>query len=176
MAKKILFTASLMLAFLTASAAAQLNIGYMSTNDVLMQLPKTQEIQQELNQLIQEKQAELQERATAFQDAVADYQANQASMTPAEITQAEEELQQMNRELTEFNQSIKIEIQQRRNELLLPVLEAIDAAIAEVAEAKNLDFVLNKTTNTGANIIFYASQTQENITEEVLEKVKTTIE
>ncbi len=176
MTKKILLTGVLLFAFLSTSAMAQLNIGYMSTNEVLNQLPKTEEIQQQLNQLIQEKQAELRERTTAFTDAVADYQANRTSMSSAEIQQTEAELRQMNQELTEFNQSIRREIQQRRNGLLLPVLEAIDAAIAEVAQAKGLDFVLNKTTNTGAKILFYAAETQENITQEVLEKAKTTIE
>lgn len=175
MTKKILLTASFLFAFCVTATTAQ-NIGYMNTNEVLAQLPKTQEIQTTLNQLIQQKQAELREKTTTFQDALADYQTNKASMSSAEVTQTEKNLQQLNQELNTFNQSVKQEIQQRRNELLLPVLEAIDQAITAVSEAKGLDMVINKATNTGASIIFYASDDQENITEEVLAKAKTIIE
>lgn len=176
MKRKILLTFSLLLLFGATSVMAQTNIGYMSTNKVLMQLPKTQEIQQSLNEIVQQKQAKLQKKTTAFQDAVADYQANKGSMSQSEITQTENELRALRQELTTFNQKIRQTIQKKRNDMLLPVLEAIDAAIASVAEAKGLDLVINKTTNAGANVLFYTSDSQENITQEVLEKVKSTLE
>lgn len=176
MIKKILFTTSLMFAFFVTAATAQTNVGYMSTNKVLNQLPRTQEIQQELNQFIQKKQQKLRSKTTNYQDAVADFQTNKESMSAQEKKQTKKQLRQLSQKLSKFNQSIRKKIQQKRNELLLPVLEAIDAAIASVAEKKGLDLVINKTTNAGATVIFYASQAQEDITQEVLNKVKSTIE
>lgn len=176
MTKKILFSTFLLFAFFVSAASAQTNIGYMSTNKVLNQLPRTQEIQQELNQFIQQKQAKLREKTTNYQDAVADFQANKESMTAEEKTQAKENLRQLSQKLSKFNQTIRKKIQEQRNELLLPVLEAIDAGIASVAESKGIDLVINRTTNSGATVIFYAAETQEDITQEVLNKVKSTIE
>jgi len=175
MRKKILLSVILLFVSISTMAVGQ-DIGYMNTSEVLSNLPKTQEIQQTLNQLIQQKQGELEEKSTTFQNALADYQENKDNMSSAEATKKEKKLQQLRQELNEFNESIKQEIQERRNKLLRPVLEAIDKAISSVAEAKGLDLVINKTTNSGADVIFYASDTQENITEEVLQKAQTIIE
>src|SRR5699024_8179128 len=175
MRKKIMLSVILLFVSISTMAVGQ-DIGYMNTSEVLSNLPKTQEIQQTLNQLIQQKQGELEEKSATFQNALADYQENKDNMSSAEANKKEKKLQQLRKELNEFNESIKQEIQERRNKLLRPVLEAIDKAISSVAEAKGLDLVINKTTNSGADVIFYASDTQENITEEVLQKAQTIIE
>ncbi len=172
MTKKLLFSTSFFILLFSGSVAAQMNIGYMSTQEVLRQLPQTEQIQQELNQHIQEKRTEFREQTAAFRDAAAEYEANRTSMSPGEAQQMEQELTQMRAELSEFNETIRLEIQERRNELLMPILEQIDAAIAAIAESENLDFVLNESTNNGANIIFYASQNQMDITQSVLERVR----
>ncbi|MBN2731060.1 MAG: OmpH family outer membrane protein, partial [Balneolaceae bacterium] len=56
-------------------------------------------------------------------------------------------------------------------ELLAPILTRMDKAIATVAEENNLDFVLNKSTNTGDSVIFYASGNQLDITQQVLDRL-----
>lgn len=176
MKKKILITAAMLFAFCATTALAQVKIGYMDTNEVLSQLPKTKEIQATLNQLIQKNNTEFQTKAKAFQDAIASYQESQASMSSTEATETEAELQKMSNELQTLRQNFQTTVQQRRNELLLPVLSGIDKAIAAVAETEGLDLVINKSTNTGSTIIFYASEAQLDITNAVLQKAKTIIE
>lgn len=168
MIKKLLPITALLFFGLSASTLAQVNIGYMNTQEVMTKLPGREQVEEELSAFIQKKQTQLREKATAFQDAVAEYQANMESMSDTEIADKEASLQELNTELTQFNRSIRAEIQQKRAELLSPLLERIDQAIAAVAEENNLDFVLNKSTNMGNTIIFYAAENQVNISQEVL--------
>jgi len=168
MIKRLLSITALLLFGLSASTVAQVNIGYMNTQEVMAQLPGRDQVEEELAAFVQERQTQLREKATAFQEAVADYQANMESMSDTEVQETEASLQELNTELSEFNQSIRAEIQQKRSELLSPLLERVDEAIATIAEQKDLDFVLNRSTNSGNTIVFYASQNQVDISDEVI--------
>lgn len=157
---------------MSVSAVAQVNIGYLSMQEVLDQLPERQQIEQQLNNFIQEKQQELQEKAAGFQDELAQYQQNQASLSSQQREAREGELIEMEQALNEFQQSVQVDIQRRRAELLQPVYSRIDKAIADIAEDMNLDFVLNKSTSMGENIVYYASQQELDITSKVVALLK----
>ena len=174
MIKKILSTAAIFLFVLSATATAQVKIAYMNTQEVLNELPERERVEQELNSFIQQKQQELQQQSTEYQDAVAQYQENSASMSQQQIEQQEQELTDMQTELDEMNQRIRLEVQQKRNELLEPILTQVDEAIAAISESEGFDFVLNKSTNTGENIIFYAGDGQTNITQAVIDRLTST--
>lgn len=172
MVKKVLSTFTFLLFFVSVTAVAQVNIGHMSIQEVLSQLPERQQIESQLNELITEKQQELQQKAADFQNAVAQYQENQASLSEQQRQAREEELAEMEEALNEYQQSIQVEIQQRRAELLQPIYDRMDKAIAAIAEDMGLDFVLNESTNTGDNIIYFSSQQQLDITSKVIDRLK----
>jgi outer membrane protein len=171
MIKKFLSITALFIFMLTATSTAQLAVGYMNTQEVLSQLPERERVQKELESFIQQKQEELGQRATEYQDAVADYQTNQGSMSQQQIQTREQELTEMQTALDEFNQSIRQQIQQERQSMLEPIFTRIDEAIAVIAEEEGLDFVLNQSTNTGDQILFYASDNQQNITDKVVTQI-----
>lgn len=172
MIKKGLSLFTFLLFFISVTAVAQINIGYMNIQEVLSQLPERQQIESQLNDLISEKQQELEQKAADFQSAVAGYQQNQESMSEQQRQAREEELTEMEAALSEYQQSIQAEIQQRRAELLQPIYDRMDKAIAAIAEERDLDFVLNESTNTGDNIIYYSSQQQLDITSIVIDRLK----
>lgn len=164
---------SLFLLFLfvtSVSAFGQVKIGYMNTQEVLNQMPERNAVEQKLNDFIQQKRQELQERTAAFQDSVASIQQNQDELTQAE----EQQLAQMEASLQEFQQGLQQQIQQRRSQLLQPLYEKMDQAIATVAENKDLDFVINEATSTGENVIYYSESRDLNITEQVLQQINET--
>lgn len=155
----------------TAFAQQKIKVGYMNPQEVLNQIPERSDIEKELNALVEEKRTELSNRTSEFQQAIADYQQNSASMSEAERKKREEELATREEELMEFQQGIQQEIQQRRSELMAPIYNRMDEAIASVAEGMDLDFVLNEATGFGETIIFYSSDQKLNITEEVLNRM-----
>lgn len=169
MIRKILSTACLFLFLLSTTAYGQLKIGYMSTQEVLNEHPQRSEVEQQLDSFIKEKRGELESRIADFQNEVAEYQENQDDMTDQQIQQREQELSEQEGELQQFQQSIQGEIQQQRSQLLNPLYEDMDQAIAEVAESNDLDFVLNEATNSGDNVIYYAADQQLDITQQVIQ-------
>lgn len=172
--KKILSTAGLFLFLMSTAAYGQLKIGYMSTQEVLSEIPQRSEVEQKLNSFIESKRGELEERITTFQEEVAAYQQNQQNLSEQEVQQREQELAQQEASVQEFQQDLQSQIQEQRATLLEPLYSAMDQAIAEVAESNDLDFVLNQTTNSGENIIYYSAEQQMDVTQEVIQQVKAT--
>lgn len=172
MLKKLASAIFLFLFLFSTFAFGQLRVGYMNTQEVLSQIPERNQVEQQLNEFIEGKRSEFQQRTAAFQDSVAAYQQNQGNMSQAEIERKEQQLASMEQELNEYQQQIQRQIQQRRSELLQPIYERMDKAIAAVAEERGLDFVLNEATNTGEDVIFYASDESLDITQEVLGQMK----
>lgn len=176
MIKKILSAACLLLFVTSANAYGQLKIGYMNTQEVLSELPQRSEVEQQLNSFISTKRGELEDRIANFQDEVATYQENQSNMSEQEIQQREQELANQEAEMRKFQQNLQSQIQQRRAKLLQPLYDAMDQAIADVAESNDLDFVLNEATTNGENVVYYSADQQLNITQQVIDQVKTNSE
>ena len=172
MIKKILSSVFLLLLLASSTAYGQLKIGYMNTQEVLNQLPQRSEVEQKLNSFIQSKRGELEDKIASFQDEVATYQQNRDDMSEQQIKKREQELTQQENEMRKFQQNIQSQIQERRATLLQPLYDAMDTAIADVAESNNLDFVLNQSTVNGENVIYYSADQQMNITEKVIQSVK----
>jgi outer membrane protein len=171
MMKKFLSTLTLILLFVAVQGHAQVKIGYMDVQAVMSELPQMENVQSELEVYVTEKQQQLQDRTASFQEAVADYQENQASMSQEQQNTREEELGSMEADLRSFQQSLQTEIQQYRQQLLAPIYEDIDQAIADIAEEQDLDFVLNKATMRGENIVQFSAQETLNITNRVVERI-----
>lgn len=171
MFRKLSGLLALFLLAATSVATAQLDIGYLNTQEVLNQLPERQQIQQELNNFVQQKEQEMQQASTEFQNAVAEYQQNQSNMTQQEIEQRENELSQMEQDLNEMRQSLQQEIVQKRQELLGPIFNRINQAIQTIAEENNLDYVFNEATSSGDNIIYYADESAMDLTQQVITQV-----
>lgn len=171
MMKKFLSALTVLILFLAVQSNAQVKIGYMDVQAVMSELPQMEDVQSELEGFVTKKQQQLQDRTASFQEAVADYQENQASMSQQQQTNREEELGNMESDLRSFQQSLQTEIQQYRQQLLAPIYEDIDQAIADIAEEMDLDFVLNKATMRGENIVQFSAQETLNITNRVVERI-----
>lgn len=172
MIKKSLSILGLLVFMVTVTSVAQVKIGYLDVQAVMSELPVMENVESELDTYVTEKRQQLEDRTANFQEAVADYQQNQPSMSQAQQTTREEELAEMENELRNFQQSLQVEIQQYRQKLLEPVYADIDQAIAGIAESMDLDFVLNKATTRGENIVQFSAQSRLNITEQVLQRIK----
>jgi len=173
MSRKILSSLVIFLFVCSITSFGQTTIGYANTQKILNQLPERSSVQQKLNSFIQEKRQDLQQRSKSFQDSVEKFRNNQSSMTDQQAKQKQKQLSQMRQSLQQYQQNIQQQAQQRRAELLKPIYDRMDKAIAAVAENKDLDFVLNEQTKSGDKIIYYSSRKKLDITEEVRKKMST---
>jgi outer membrane protein len=156
---------------------AQGKIGYINPQEVLAQLPESQAIERRLTEMVQQKRAEFSVREEAFLAQVRDLQerVQAQSISEADIERQRQALEVQQEELYELLDSHELEVRRRQQELLRPLLSAIDTAISDVARELGLDYVLNELTTEGEMILLFVSQDGENrynITNRVVQKLK----
>lgn len=169
--KKTILT--LFILFLPLAVSAQLKVGIMDPDAVLDALPETAQVETELEQYVQERQANFQQQYQDWLQALTEYteQSEEDALSEQEAARMEEELEAQEEELNNLQNRMQRQIQQRQAELFNPLLERIDRAMADVSEELGIDFVLNKNANTGDPIVYYSSQRANDITESVIEKL-----
>ena len=171
MIKKLLPLSTILILFAAVVATAQPKIGYMDTQKVMNNLPQRQSVQQKIRSFAQQKQQQLAQRATKYQKALTQFQKNKSSMSQQQLSQQKKQLTNMKTSLSQYQQQLRQQIQQRRDSLLSPILKNINDAIAAIAKKNNLDFILNKSSQSGQNVIFYASDDQTDITQQVINRL-----
>ncbi len=174
MFKKVLSVITLALCFAITTNAQQVvepKIGFVNPQAVLDRMPEMKAVQQRLKNFSDRKALEIQQKEIALQQAINTYEQKRDVISAAAKEEEEQKLQQMSDDLNQADRQAQQEIQQKRNELLGPLLTQIGNAISAVAEEQGLDYVLNITTSTGDSIILYASQEYSqkyNITDAVM--------
>lgn len=172
MKRRIIFAVLFLSFFALQLSYAQVKIGFTNPARVLSQLPEVEEIDQQIQELIEERDEELAKKATDLQQIFSNYEASMANMSEEERGTQEQELIQLNQQFEEERENMMNEIREKRQELMSPIIERMNTAMAEVAEEQGLDLVLNEGTSYGDAIIFYANSERLNITEEIIEKLK----
>lgn len=153
-------------------AFAQVKIGYTNPARILSQLPEVEEVDQQIQVLIQERDEELSAKASSLQQVFTDYENTMGSLSQQERTTREQELMEMNQQFEQDRESMMNEIRQKRSEMMAPIIEDMNAAMEEVAQEMGLDLVLNEGTSYGDAIIFFANSEKLDITDKILEKLK----
>lgn len=158
---------------LPLSVFGQMKVGIMNPDDVLDALPETEEVESQIQDYIQQRQADFQEQYQVWIEDVTEFSelVEAGEISEQEQAQREEEFQERQEELNNLESRIQRQIQQRQNELFSPLLNRVDEAMSEVSEELGLDFVLNKTASSGDPIVYYSSQRGVDITERVIQKL-----
>lgn len=170
----ILGIVSLLLAisFHTEDVQAQdMKIGFVEPRAIIERMPEWRAVQQRLQNFAERKSDELASLERELQQEIESYQQKIGVISDAARQQEEERLGQMDLELRQSQNQAQQELQQRRAELMAPLLEQVQSSIDTVARQKGIDYVLNTTTSTGDVIILYVKEelrTEYDITDEVM--------
>ncbi len=151
---------------------AQVKVGYTNPEVILSRMPEIQEIDQQIGQMLTEKDSLLAIKAADLQKMIEDYEAAKNSMSAEARLAREQQLIEKNAEFEQERENSLNEVQQKQLALINPVKARVFEAIQAVADELGLDMVLNEGSVNGGAIIFYADDAQKNITELVLEKLK----
>lgn len=160
--------------FLTASItmAQEVKIGYTNIELVLAYMPEARQMEKTL-QTYQKKLAEqIQTKEKYAMDKLQDYQTKieKNQLSPDAKAAAEKELQKLDQEIQQFAQESEYNLMAKREELLQPIVEKLQKAIDETAEAKGFTYILNQTTSAGVSTILYGPD-ENDITEDLMKKL-----
>jgi outer membrane protein len=140
----------------TATASAQ-KFGYVNSAQILAELPEMKAAESNLEGL----QKQLQKRGQAMvQNFEADYLALQQKVqegTMAPKVQQEEaaKLEARQKEIGDFEQQMVADLQKKRAELLEPIYNSVNEAIAAVAKEKGYQFIFDQ------QVLLYGEETAD---------------
>jgi len=142
----------ILLAFvaLSINASAQ-KFGHVSTNDIVENMPeyqaavKTLETEgKKLETQLQAMGAEYQAKLQAYQENVQLADAAPEKWSAALRADKEQEIMQLQERIQRFQENAQSSVAQKRNEVLKPVYEKLDAAIKKVATAGGYVYIMEK--------------------------------
>lgn len=153
-------------------AEGDMEIGFVDPRAILDRMPEMRAVQQRLQNLMERKQNELAEKEQELQTEIELYQQKVGVISEQARQDEEERLTQLDQEFRQLQNQAQQEVQQRRGELMAPLLQQMQESINTVASERGLDYVLNTTTSTGDVIILYVSpevQSNYDITDAVMQ-------
>jgi Outer membrane protein len=164
---KILCTLVLVFTLNGFANAQTLKIAHVNTSEVMNVMPERTSAEKALQDYYTELQNQLQVMATEYQNKLKDYEANQATMSNLVKQSKEKEIADLGTRIQEFQGNAEGEFENKRMELMAPLLEKIQNAINTVGKEKGYTYVLDLATGS----VVYVGTGAIDITPEVKAKL-----
>jgi outer membrane protein len=152
--KKLFKVLFLGVAFFVMSgmAQAQVKIAHVNTAEILDAMPDKAKAEKDLEKYYGELQSQLQTMAQEYQTKMQDYEANQATMSNLVKQSKEKEIIDIQNRIQQFQANAEGEFENKRAELLKPILDKIQAAINQVGKEKGYTYMLDLATGAAVYV------------------------
>lgn len=150
----------LMLIFSAASSAQDLKFGHVNVADVVLLMPEYKNITTEMETETKKLEAQLTSMREELQKIELEYEGNYETYTPVQREAKEQEYAAMQQRVQEFYASAQQSLQTKQQELQVPVLDKLRAAIEAVGKEKGYLYVFE--VNSGLTL--FQSDKSEDIT------------
>ncbi len=160
--KKVILALSLL--FVSAFTFAQQKIGYIDAQEIVSLMPETKKANAEVEALQKQFLDQRNSMQTELETKYKAYQAGAKTMSDVIKEVKEKELQDLQARIGSLEQSANEKIDEKRQELLKPIIDKAQKAIEAVAKEKAYTFILD----TSSGSLLYATPADN-----ILEAVKT---
>ena len=161
--KKVMVPALMLVALLFSftNISAQAKYGHVNLGNLIAGMNETKAADAELEALQKQIVAKGEQMATAFQAKVQKFYeaANSGSMAPAEQQKQQAALEQEQQTIAAYEQTSMQRVNQKRAELIEPIVTKAKAAIARVAKANG--YVAIFDTSAVYNGILFAAESED---------------
>ena len=137
---------ALMLAFNTVQAQ---EVAHIDSEQLLMAMPETKAMEDELKKVQQTYADEYNAQATALQAKLKKYDAEAPTQTDAKNEERRVEVEGLKNKIQKYAQTADQEIQKKRFDLLKPIVEKAQKAVSDVAAEKGIKYVLDSSPGKG---------------------------
>lgn len=144
--KKFFTVAVLAVSFLMAAskAEAQIKIGYISSQDLITMMPEYKKADSSLQQLRQALIQNAQDKEAKLNADIDKFNKDSATMNEAIKAVKRQDLQKAYQELSGEEQRIQEQLQQRQQELLIPIQKKANDAVQATAKESGYAYVFEK--------------------------------
>ena len=133
-------------------ANAQVKIAHVNTAEILDAMPDKAKAEKSLEKYYGELQSQLETMAKEYQTKMQDYEANQATMSNLVKQSKEKEIIDLQTRITQFQANAENEFENKRAELLKPILDKIQNAINAVGKEKGYTYMLDIATGAAVYV------------------------
>ncbi len=137
---------ALMTAFNTLEAQ---EVAHIDSEQLLMAMPETKAMEDELKKVQQTYADEYNAQATALQAKLKKYDAEAPTQTDAKNEERRVEVEGLKNKFQQYAQTADQEIQKKRFDLLKPIVEKAQKAVSDVAAEKGIKYVLDSSPGKG---------------------------
>lgn len=150
---RILLALTLANAFLTLSAQEG-KFGFIDFNATLRRMPDYIEAEANLRNIQSVYQDELDRSKREFERQYIEFMLEQDHLSASIVAKRQKELQLMMDNNVQFRDDVQMELEAKRDELLVPLQKKLLTAVQEVSAELNLDYVVD----TGKGTYLYINQ------------------
>lgn len=147
-------------------------IGYTNIELVLSYMPEAQQIEAELRTYEKKILEQLNIKQAYLQTKIEEYTElkQQGKLSPVQEEERRKEIMRLDEELKRFQEEGEQNYLKKKADLLQPVIDKLQKAINELAEAEGYDYILNNSNSTGVATILYGPKS-EDVTEKLLRRL-----
>ena len=137
------------LVLMMAFNSVQAQVAHIDSEQLLMAMPETKAMEDELKKVQQTYADEYNAQATALQAKLKKYDAEAPTQTDAKNEERRVEVEGLKNKIQKYAQTADQEIQKKRFDLLKPIVEKAQKAVSDVAAEKGIKYVLDSSPGKG---------------------------
>jgi outer membrane protein len=135
-------------------SAQEGKFGYIDFNGTLKRMPDYIAAEVNLHNIQSEYQDELERSKREFERQYIEFMLEQDHLSASIVAKRQKELQLLMDNNAQFRDNVQMELESKREEMLLPLKKRLLEAVSEVCKEQNLDYVVD----TGKGAYLYINQ------------------
>jgi outer membrane protein len=137
-----------LLAFILANAFLMLSaqegkFGYIDFNGTLRIMPEYLEAEKNLKEIQSDYHEEIERSKREFERQYIEFMLEQDHLSASIVAKRQKELQLLMDNNAQFRDNVQLELEARRDELLMPLKKKLMKVVSDVCVEKNLDYVVD---------------------------------
>ncbi|OYQ37448.1 hypothetical protein CHU92_08195 [Flavobacterium cyanobacteriorum] len=128
---------------------AQAKVAHINLTELMQDMPEMKAAQTQLEKIGKTYDNDYRTMVQEYQNKLKKYGDEEATVTTAVNESRTKEVQDMAQRIQQFQQTANKELDQKRIDILKPIMEKANAAIQKVAKAKGYQYVLDSTVGGG---------------------------
>lgn len=143
---KTLLIAALFVFGANQTINAQAKTAHVDVEEIMTKMPAMLDAQSQLEKLSTTYDADYKKMIDEYQAKMKKYEAETTTVTDAVNTERAKEAQDMQKRITDFRDNAQKELQQKRDDIMKPLMEKVRNSIQKVGKAKGYQYVLDGST------------------------------